>query len=582
MIVKDDTEAKILKRALNSVAKHVDGIFLTGTKEPQEKIKKIATEYGATYSYFPWIKDFAAARNFAYDQVTKDYQWIFWMDTDDIVSGAESFRKLIPLAEANNVKALYARYLYQVELDEKGAIKNILIEHLRERLTRNDGTYRWVGKVHETLIEQVPAGQTDVPDFVVIHLASKDEMLDSMKRNMEILESEVMNNPNDPRPIYYLAKAYFDTRLPEILYDPLGPGLDSLAMELIKDYLRKSGWPEERAQAWEYLAMLHRERGEYKKSLVALLESENEWPQNVGVYIQKAMTYVMMKDWAKALHFIKMVSNLDAPKTTLVTNMYDYKRMILECLFHIYANTGQLDETERVVEGLMKLSPDDLNKQRFDSVKDLRHRNNLAHWVVKLAHHLKETNQTNQLQSLVLSIPKEIAGEPALIDLRNEFLPPKTWEKDEVVIYCGPGFEKWSPKNVLKGIGGSEEAVIYMSKELVKLGWKVTVYGDPMEDAGLHDGVAYVPYYQINWNDNFNVLIAWRNIGIFDLPIKAKKTYLWNHDLQNPLTYTPDRVAKIDKVMFLSKFHRNTVPDLPEDKIMYTANGVNREEKRDL
>ncbi len=189
MIVKDDTEADHLKRALNSVAKHVDGIFLTGTKEPQEKIKEIATEYGATYTFFPWIKDFAAARNFAYDQVPKEYQWIFWMDCDDVVANPQSFRMLVDLAEKNNVKAIFARYLYQVEIDETGKIKNILIEHLRERLTRNDGTYHWVGKVHETLIEKVPASQTDVQDFYVVHLAKTDELFDSMVRNMEILES---------------------------------------------------------------------------------------------------------------------------------------------------------------------------------------------------------------------------------------------------------------------------------------------------------------------------------------------------------------------------------------------------------
>ena len=154
-------------------------------------------------------------------------------------------------------------------------------------------------------------------------------------------------------------------------------------------------------------------------------------------------------------------------------------------------------------------------------------------------------------------------------------MPPRTWGEDEIAIYCGPGFEKWSPKNVAQGIGGSEEAVIYMSKELAKLGWKVTVFADPQEDAGDHDGVSYVPHYEVNWNDNFNVLISWRQIGLFDMPVKTKKAYLWNHDIQNPLEYTPDRVNKIDKVFFLSKWHRSNVPNLAEDKVMYTGNGLN-------
>jgi hypothetical protein len=168
----------------------------------------------------------------------------------------------------------------------------------------------------------------------------------------------------------------------------------------------------------------------------------------------------------------------------------------------------------------------------------------------------------------------EIANEPALIDLRNQFMPPKTWDDNTVVIFCGPGFEQWGPKNVAQGIGGSEEAVIYISKELAKLGWKVTVFGDPGEQVGEHDGVTWTPHYEINWNDQFNILISWRQIGLFDIAVKAKKTYLWNHDIQNPLEYRPERVARIDKVMFLSKWQRSNVPLLDESKVMYTSNGL--------
>jgi hypothetical protein len=250
--------------------------------------------------------------------------------------------------------------------------------------------------------------------------------------------------------------------------------------------------------------------------------------------------------------------------------------MILEALFHIYVNTGQLEMCEKVITELNSLLPNDLNAKRLADVQDVRHRNDLAHWTVKLANHLKQTNQLDKLNTLVNAIPAEIENEPVLIDLKNNYAKPREWGEKDVVIYCGPGFEQWSPKSVSKGIGGSEEAVIYMSKELVKLGWNVTVYADPQGDEGVYDGVSFLPHYTINWKDYFNILISWRQIGLFDVPgLRAKKTYLWNHDIQNPLTYTPERVNKIDKVMFLSKWHRDNVPQLPEDKVMYTSNGIN-------
>ena len=575
LIVKDDTEEDKLRNCLTSFATHVDHIFITGTKNPQEKIKKVCKEFGATWSWYPWDKNFSNARNFNFNQIPSEYDWIFWCDTDDVVVGAENFKVAIQRAEELNIKAIFARYLYQVELAEDGSIKQILIEHLRERLIKNDGTFEWVAPIHETLIEKTPSGKTDFQDFMVVHLTSDKEMYESMWRNIEILEEEVIRNPQDPRPLYYLAKAYFDTREPMILYDSAGEGMDSITMELLKDYQRKSGWPEERAQCWEYMSMIHREKNEFKKGIYALLEALYESPVFTSIYIQLALSYVVMKDWVKAMHWVKVAGQVEIPKTTLVINPRDYKAMILEALFHIYVNTGKLDECLKTCEGLVEIAPTDLNLQRLKDLQDLKAKNNLAHWTVKLANHLHSTNQVQQLKALINSIPVEIVNEPVLVDLRNQFMPPKTWDDKSIVIYCGPGFEKWSPKNVAQGIGGSEEAVIYLSRELAKLGWKVTVFADPQEDAGEHDGVTYLPHYEVNWNDNFNILISWRQIGLFDLPVKYKKAYLWNHDIQNPMEYKPERVKKIDKVFFLSKWHRSNVPNLDESKVTYTGNGLN-------
>ena len=576
MIVKDDSEAEILERCLKTVAPFVDGIFITGTKKPQDKIKKLCKKYKANWSWFAWVKDFSAARNFNFNQVPKEYQWIFWCDTDDVVQGAKYFRDAVKLAEDNKMSSIFARYLYQVELDEEGRVKNILIEHLRERLIINDDSHEWVGAIHETMIEKVPTNKTDYQGFLVVHLAKPDDMLNSMYRNIEILEEEVLRNPADPRPIYYLAKAYFDTRAPELLYEKLGNGLDSYTMELLKDYVRKSGWAEERAQCWEYIAMIHRERGEYKQAITAFLEGMAEEPKFPSLFIQMALTHVYMKDWAKALVWIKQAENMDMPKTTLVLNPRDYKSMLLEVYYHIFLNTGQLEKCLQVTTALLNILPSELNAGRLSDIQDLHKRNTIAHMVVKLAYHLKETNQLERLSHLVEAIPQEIAGEPALVQLRNDFLPPKVWGENSLVIFCGPGFEKWSPKNTAKGIGGSEEAVIYNSKELAKLGWEVTVYADPQDEAGDYDGVHFRPYYEINWKDEFNIFISWRHIDVFDVPtFKAKKAYLWNHDIQNPLTYTPERVAKFNKAFFLSKWHRDNVKDLPDDKVMITANGIN-------
>ena len=123
-------------------------------------------------------------------------------------------------------------------------------------------------------------------------------------------------------------------------------------------------------------------------------------------------------------------------------------------------------------------------------------------------------------------------------------------------------------------MGGSEEGVVLVREALVKKGWRVTVYNDCGEDEGEHNGVAYLPYYKFNRSDNFNILIGWRDIRLFDTKFSAKKTYLWCHDIQSPLDFTEDRLKNITRVMFLSQWHRDNVPDLSESQVFLTTNGI--------
>jgi len=119
--------------------------------------------------------------------------------------------------------------------------------------------------------------------------------------------------------------------------------------------------------------------------------------------------------------------------------------------------------------------------------------------------------------------------------------------------------------------------VIYMARELVKLGWNVTVYADPDHEQ-VDQGVVYVPYYKFNPRDQFNILVLWRNPTLLDYDLKAKKFYLWAHDVQNNLEYTGDkarRVNKLNKLIVLSPYHRANVPAVPDDKILLSSNGIN-------
>jgi hypothetical protein len=178
---------------------------------------------------------------------------------------------------------------------------------------------------------------------------------------------------------------------------------------------------------------------------------------------------------------------------------------------------------------------------------------------------------------LLQSLPPEPSREPPAAMIANEDSEPKVWGDDTIVYYASWGtehFEQWSGKSLSRGIGGSETAVIRLAEEWVKKGWKVTVFCDPREEAGLINGVEYRPWYEINWKDTFNTLILWRSAHLLDRDIKAGRLFMDLHDLAYQHEYTPERMFKLTKVFFKSKYQRATLPDLPDDKAVIISNGI--------
>jgi hypothetical protein len=161
------------------------------------------------------------------------------------------------------------------------------------------------------------------------------------------------------------------------------------------------------------------------------------------------------------------------------------------------------------------------------------------------------------------------------------------WNNNSIVIYSNFPFhvEDWSPLSVNKGIGGSEEAIIYLSQELVNLGYKVTVFNRCGEMEGEYNGVIYQNVDKFNPQDNFNVLIfhrTWKQP--MQMKVNAKKIAVWMHDNPHlfPIIEESDHaefLGSFDKIFMLSNFHKAMLPDwIPEDKIFLTTNGINLED----
>lgn len=123
-----------------------------------------------------------------------------------------------------------------------------------------------------------------------------------------------------------------------------------------------------------------------------------------------------------------------------------------------------------------------------------------------------------------------------------------------------------------QGLGGSESAVILISKELAKIGFDVTVYNNCIDGTrsspGLYDGVLYKDNTEAkNDNSRYDIVIVSRTVLPFvtnDWPFihTAKKRMLWLHDtfiegdnIMEELVVS----GKIDHIFTLSDWHTSYI-----------------------
>ncbi len=574
MIVKSsDDEMVLLQKCLKSVHEHVDGIFITlngPEQEPNKKtlgrMAKITKDFKAVVDYAQWTGSFAKMRLHNLAQVSKDFEWILWLDTDDTVDKPEKIKDL--LVKADTLDGIMATYDYAT--DEYG---NVTTEHINCRIFKNNGAITWpeASSLHETPTETRRAKRAYTNDFKVIHHSDDARMNRASLRNIMIMEEMLAKDGNtpDPRTLYYLGTAYIDA------------GDIDRAIELLELYVTLSGWDEEVSQAHVWLGRMKRDQGDVLQAHNHFLEALWQNPKEISAQVELGATEMELKHWSKAIVWLEQAVVMKPSPTAIVTNPMErtYKSYMLLAQCHLQMGASNIDTALKFANLAYALRPD-LTTTQF---------RNMLHSIVK------EKNTVQSFINAVKQIDAEKAerayakldesyrSNPAVIGAMRLHRPAKTWEKKSIAIYCGSGVLKdWGPWSLESGIGGSEEAVIRISKHLTDMGWGVTVYANPGIKDGVHDGVVWKNYWEIDLRDKFDVFIAWRQPEFFDFKVDARKTYCWMHDVMDDADFTPERLANMTKVMLLSKYHKTVYPSIPEDKVFYTGNGIDPSEFEEL
>lgn len=207
MIVKNE-EANI-EKALSWGKEVVCEQIVVDTGSTDRTVE-LARAMGAKVYTFPWIDDFAAAKNFAISKAAGD--WIAFLDADEYFASGDE-KKLITLLEKIEQESVRQDVILVtlMDVDENGKGG---ASRYSPRVFRNISGLKYTGRIHEHLVwndgdEQI--NTVNAAKMLTIYHTGYQKEMKAKKgtRNLELLQKELEINPNDKDMLGYLGDEYF-------------------------------------------------------------------------------------------------------------------------------------------------------------------------------------------------------------------------------------------------------------------------------------------------------------------------------------------------------------------------------------
>lgn len=242
-------EEKSLARCLESVTGIPDEIIIVDTGS-QDKTKLIAQKHQACVYDFKWIDHFAAARNYAFSQATKEY--ILWLDADDVLEDKDRLLFLEMKGTLDHgVDSVTMPYV--LGRDSRG---NATYSLRRNRLVRRACGFQWYEPVHEYLLV---GGNIIHSDICITHKKEKTYT----NRNLRIYEEmSAAGKEFSPRGLYYFGNELRDN------------GRFEEAVSEYEKFLNTGqGWIEDNIQACRKMANCYGKIGKEHEKFMSLFRS---------------------------------------------------------------------------------------------------------------------------------------------------------------------------------------------------------------------------------------------------------------------------------------------------------------------
>lgn len=535
-------EAPRLEACIASIRPHVDEIIIVDTGSI-DGTDRIAERLADVFARFTWNEDFAEARNFATRLAT--HAWIFWCDGDDVVEGAENLRRHteeIDAKRGDRPAMLMAPYEYS-----RDAEGNVTLLQTRERLYTPREAFQWEEPVHEVLIPMAPDCLMEPCNDVRIVHARGDKASDQT-RNLRILRAHYDAGRKSTRSLRYLGLEYGNL------------GDIGQSIEFHRRYVAMSDWDDEKALSCVELSRHFATLGDHRAALDwawQAMQAREGWFEpcfaagRAYYYLAQRGGPDERRNWERCLFYLDLGLSLPLTQTVLFTNPLERAHEVHKFLNVALSKLGQHDRALESCSRGLQAKPDESLAENASLLTRFLARREIDRCLAVLGGSYSPAPG-----------PEERA--PGSLD---------------IVVFTGHAWEPWTPETAARtGIGGSETAVIEMTKRWAAVGHRVRVFGDCAALEGNYDGVEYLHHDKIA-GTSADVLIASRRPdavedGVCDAPLK----FVWVHDVHLGPAMSHAQALRTDRFLVLSEWHKGCLlhhhPQIHPDQVTVTRNGI--------
>lgn len=348
MIVRD--EEKFLDNCLKSLKPLLDlnlaELIIVDTGSI-DKTVKISQKYTNKVYFKEWNNNFSEARNYSISLAKGEY--IFIMDADQEMEESE-VNKLIELFNSNEYKK-FSTY----SLVYKNFTKEDLSEYTYFSLNlifKNDGTFRYEGKVHNQPIYKEPVKNLEIYMMHYGYIMTDDIKEKKFKRTATLLKSELEKDPNNIYYIYQLSRSYEmhgDTK--EAIIE-LEKYLSLIESEKINESLR--------INYYHNATIIYFNAKEYNKCIYYCEKMKELDEELIDCYYLMGKCYLTEGDIDRAVYNLKLYLNYlntfkyekYASTNGLEVFSYGHKLSVISELLRIKIRINQLENMEEYINQL--------------------------------------------------------------------------------------------------------------------------------------------------------------------------------------------------------------------------------------